>query len=169
MADFLKTMWNSLDEATLVVSTVLVAVFTGLVWLLQKRIHDVTNFASLRICCAAAKFDEAAKRIHAEVLILNTASAPAIVTGWKVLVHDGDYQENVSDGETGYTQLLKAQKFISEKGWVITRDTPTALSITSRLSKDTLTSSATVEINVEYAGGKSEEINVIATIPVPHD
>jgi hypothetical protein len=100
------------------------------------------------------------------MLLLNVAMSPAVVTGWSAIIRDGDYQENVSNGSLCRTEVIKAQKYISERGWVITNDSPTALSISSRVSKSTLSGNATVELSVTYAGGKEKETKVSTTVKI---
>lgn len=99
-----------------VVATVAIAFFTGLVWLLNRRQHQLSYEASLRVIEKQAQFRASTKEVRVELVLNNTSLVPAILHEWSVLVRDGDFQESIADGNLEQTLSSSVFRVLLEAG-----------------------------------------------------
>jgi hypothetical protein len=154
-----------ISTVAMVVATVAMAVFTGLVWRLNRRQHQMAYEASLRVVEELAQFHQQTKGIRVELVLNNSSLVPALISEWSVIVRDGHFQESIADGNLEQTRLVNVQRFVGGKWWVIDRGRPTAFSLAAALPKE-ISSQATVNVEIRYFGGRRPVSTVRASIPV---
>lgn len=157
-------MWA---DVVTVISAFLLAIFTMGVWALEFGRYKREHHAILKVYTSRAHFDTSTQEVRVEVIFGNVSNAPAVAQNWTILIHDGDFRDNISDGDLGFTRILKAPKYISAPGWVITREEPAALCITKKLAltRD-LSDKAEAYVELSYEGPQKNPAKVSTRVPI---
>lgn len=148
------------------VGSIAVAVFTYWVWRLQRQMHWLNSYASLRFGGMVAYF-EAHNVLRVEAAIINRTKAPAVITSWKVTIADKTLHEELGTMNPAPTRRLKVPKYVGGPAWVVNQELPVvAISLAEQLTNPKIVKGAKVDLEVTYLGGEqeSETISMQAAI-----
>jgi hypothetical protein len=141
------------SAVTMVVGTVAIALFTGLLWRLNRQQHQLVYQAKLHVVEKQARFYTATREVRLELVLNNPSLEPAILHEWTVLVRDGDFQESIGDGSLGQTRLVTIPRFVGGRWWAVERGRPTAFSLAAVLPR-AISGSAKIHVRIGYFGGR---------------
>jgi len=158
--EWIKENYQPLSTIINATSGVLVALFTGFVWWLQRQSYASANYAKVKIAATHGELDLATRKVTIEFLLLNTYQSPAVITSWSILIKQGNNQEDATRSPTQKSKKLKAVGNVQGQVWALKRESPLALCVEHQLSNANITSGATVQLDITFSGGKVQDENI---------
>lgn len=156
MIEWLNENYQAVSAILAGISGMLVALFTGGVWLLQKRTFSVANEAKVKVAASYGHIDKATSTASVEVLLINANQPPAVIQSWSIILQDGHNQEDMSRSKTVKSVHVKAPGNVQGIGWALKRESPLALAVEHQVTNSGISSGAKAKVTVGYTGGAKE-------------
>lgn len=160
MTEWVNSNHQAFSIIATAVSGLLVAIFTGAVWWLQRQSYAYANFANVKIAASRATMDVQTKKVVIELLLINSSQSPAIIKNWNLIIRKNNNQEDASKSPTIKSITLKAPGNVQGEAWALQREKPLALAVEHTISNSQIGKGAMVFAEITYMGGKKEEIIV---------
>ena len=93
-------------DVAVVVATVLIAIFTGLLWQVERKQQAFLQKVTLMTVSSRARFSQATNQIRVELVLHNRSSLTALLHGWEVQLTDGKFSQPLGDGELGKCEFF---------------------------------------------------------------
>lgn len=163
MFEWIKENYQVTSTLITAISGLLVAIFTGFVWWLQRQSYASANYAKVKIAATHAELDPATRKVKIEFLLLNTYQSPAVITSWSILIKQGNNQEDATKSPTIKSTKLKAVGNVQGQVWVLKREAPLALCVEHQLANANITSGASINLDITFSGGKVQDEKISHT------